>query len=312
MIEVRGLTKYYGPTLAIENLDFEVKKGEILGFLGPNAAGKTTTLRILTGFLPPTRGTAKVAGFDVVEESLQARRQVGYVPERVPLYGDLTPLTYLRFMAKLRGIPKDDREKKVAAAMKTAAIEHVAQTLIGKLSLGYRQRVGLAQALLHEPDVLVLDEPTIGLDPAQIIEMRNLIKNMAGQRTVILSSHILPEVSQTCQRVVIINQGHIVAEDTPDRLTARLHKSSRVLVRLSKAAPEAANRLRALPGVISVTAQNGGQALVVESRPDTDVRPQMARTVVESGADLLELRPVEMTLEEIFLRLTTSEEGITQ
>lgn len=312
MIEVQGLTKYYGPTLAIDDLDFEVKKGEILGFLGPNAAGKTTTLRILTGFLPPTKGTAKVAGFDVVEEPLPARQRTGYVPEHVPLYTDITPLAYLHFMAKVRGMPKADRVEKVAKAMKTAAIEHVADTLIGKLSLGYRQRVGLAQALLHEPEVLVLDEPTIGLDPAQIIEIRNLIKNMAGQRTVILSSHILPEVSQTCQRVVIINQGRIVAEDTPDRLTARLHKSSRVLVRLSKPAPEARERLRALPGVTRVSAQDDARDLVVESAPDRDVRAQVAKTVVESGAGLLELRPVEMTLEEIFLRLTTREEGISQ
>ncbi len=312
MIEVQGLTKYYGPTLAIDDLNFEVRKGEILGFLGPNAAGKTTTLRIITGFLPPTKGTAKVAGFDVLEEPLRARHHTGYVPENVPLYMDITPLAYLHFMAKVRGIAKGERPKKVAQAMKTAAIEHVADTLIGKLSLGYRQRVGLAQALLHEPDVLVLDEPTIGLDPAQIIEIRNLIKNMAGQRTVILSSHILPEVSQTCQRVVIINQGRIVAEDTPDRLTARLHKTSRVLVRLSKPAPETVQRLRALPGVTRVSAQDGGRDLVVESKPEQDVRAQLAHTVVESGVGLLELRPLEMTLEEIFLRLTTREEGVSQ
>ncbi len=312
MIEVHNLTKYYGPTLAIEDLSFEVREGEILGFLGPNAAGKTTTLRILTGFLPPTKGSAKVAGFDVVEEPLQARQHVGYVPEHVPLYPDTTPLAYLHFMAKVRGIPKADRRDKVAQAMKTAAIEHVSRTLIGKLSLGYRQRVGLAQALLHEPDVMVLDEPTIGLDPAQIIEMRNLIKNMAGHRTVILSSHILPEVSQTCQRVVIINQGRIVAEDTPDRLTARLHKSSRVLLRLAKPAPELKDRLRSLQGVTRVSAQNGGEALVIESSPGQDVRALLAKTVVDSGAQLLELRPVEMTLEEIFLRLTTREEGLAQ
>ncbi len=234
MVEVVGLTKFYGEVKALEEVTFDVRRGEILGFLGPNGAGKTTTMRILTGFLSPTSGTAKVAGYDVVENSLEVRRLTGYLPETVPLYNEMRVRDYLGYMARIRGVPRRRIRERVDDVVGRCGLTEVANRLIGHLSKGYRQRVGIAQALVHDPQVLILDEPTIGLDPVQVREVRQLIKSMAGERTIILSTHILPEVSMTCERVLIIHKGRIVAEDTPEGLSRRLQQSERILVRLAR------------------------------------------------------------------------------
>ncbi|MGQ9627536.1 MAG: ABC transporter ATP-binding protein [Anaerolineae bacterium] len=302
MIEVKNLTRYYGDVPAIRDVSFSVQKGEILGFLGPNGAGKTTTMRILTGFLPPSDGTARVAGFDVFEDSLEVRRRVGYMPETVPLYPEMTVRGYLDFMATIR--KAKDRRAQVEKVMEICNIADKAETLIGKLSKGYRQRVGLAQALAHDPEVLILDEPTIGLDPKQIIEVRELIKSLGGERTIILSTHILPEVSQTCGRVLIINDGKIVAEDTPERLTSRLKGAERIHLEVENPSDELPLRLKKVDGVLSVESQGDG-AYEVECALGKDLRPEIARAVIEGGWSLRELRSVTMSLEEVFLKLTT-------
>jgi len=304
MIEVEGLTKRYGSVTAIEGLDFRVERGEIVGFLGPNGAGKTTTMRVLTGYLPPTEGTARVAGYDIFTESLQARRHIGYMPETVPLYPEMTVRGYLHFMAEIRGVR--DRRKAVDEAMALCHVEDRAGDIIGTLSKGYRQRVGLAQALLHQPDVLILDEPTIGLDPRQIIEVRELIRELGQERTVLLSSHILPEVSQVCTRVLIIHKGRIVAEDTPEGLTARLQGAARLMVEVARPSPEVEAALAAVPGVRMVEPTGDGH-YEIASASDADVRAAVAEAVVRGGWGLLELRPVGMSLEEIFLQLTREE-----
>jgi ABC-2 type transport system ATP-binding protein len=237
VIEVQNLTKRYGPFTAVEDVSFKVERGEILGFLGPNGAGKTTTMRILTGYMPATEGKAFVAGFDVFEQPVEAKRRTGYLPETPPLYPDMTVAEYLAFVAKIKGVPSAERKQRTAAVMERTRIADMANRLCVRLSKGYRQRVGLAQALIHNPDVLILDEPTAGLDPKQIIETRQLIKELAGDHTIILSTHILPEVSQTCQRVVIINKGKVVAVDTPDNLTARLRGSETLYIRSTRRAP---------------------------------------------------------------------------
>ena len=302
MIQVEHLTKTYGDLVAIQDVSFQVQRGEVLGFLGPNGAGKTTTMRILTGFLPPTSGRVTVAGFDVFEESLEARRRIGYLPETVPLYPEMTVARYLDFVAALRDVP--NRQDAVEQVMHQVGLIDRADTIIGKLSKGYRQRVGLAQALVHDPEVIILDEPTIGLDPKQIIEVRELIRNLGGDHTVILSTHILPEVSQVCSRVLIINEGQIVAEDTPERLTARLKGGERVFIHLANGTSEAEAVLGAIEGVQEVTRMGDGQ-YEVTCALGQDLRPVLARTLIEHGWDLLELRPVAMSLEEIFLKLTT-------
>ena len=303
MIKVDGLTKTYGPVTAIHDVSFHVDRGEILGFLGPNGAGKTTTMRILTGYMPPTAGTATVAGYDVFAESLEARRHIGYLPETVPLYSEMTVEGFLHFVAGLRGVK--NRYDAVDAAMEAVNIIDRADDRIGKLSKGYRQRVGIAQALVHDPDVLILDEPTIGLDPKQIIEVRELIRNLGGDHTIILSTHILPEVSQVADRVLIINEGRIVAEDTPERLTARLKGGERVYLQVkADGVNKVADALASIPGVLSVEPQSNG-AFEINCALDADPRPDLAKTVVEQGWDLLELRSVGMSLEEIFLKLTT-------
>ena len=305
MIEAQNLTRYYGPTRAVHNLNFHVDKGEIVGFLGPNGAGKTTTMRMLTAFLPPSDGTARVAGFDVFYDSLEVRRRVGYMPETVPLYPEMTVWAYLDYMAALRRLP--DRRQAVDRALEACGIGDRADTPIGKLSKGYRQRVGLAQAILHEPEVLILDEPTIGLDPRQVTEVRALIREIGREHTVILSSHILPEVSQTCGRVLIINKGEIVAEGTPEELTTQLQGAERVLVRIADAGPpEAIEVLKRVDGVIGVEPVDGG-AYQVSCTQGYDRRAELARAVVERGWGLLELRTVGMSLEDIFLQLTTEE-----
>ena len=310
MIEVQHLTKRYGRVTAVEDVSFRVERGEILGFLGPNGAGKTTTMRILTGYMPATEGKAIVAGFDVFDEPIEAKRRTGYLPETPPLYPDMTVAEYLSFVAKIKGVPSAGRADRIRAVMERTRIADMANRQCSKLSKGYRQRVGLAQAIIHNPDVLILDEPTAGLDPKQIIETRQLIKELAGDHTIILSTHILPEVSQTCQRVVIINKGHVVAVDTPDNLTARLRGSETMYVQVDANGADALAALRRVPGVTRVAESDRRGAMVgyeVESQHGQDVRRELARTVVSSGWGLLEMRPMRMSLEEIFLSLTTEE-----
>ncbi len=301
MIRVEGLTKDYGARRAISNLNFEANQGEIVGFLGPNGAGKTTTMRILSGYMPPTEGTATVAGYDVVAESLEVRKRVGYLPETVPLYTDMTAYEYLKFMADLRQIP--DSADRAEEALEMVGLESRAESYISSLSKGMRQRVGLAQALIHHPEVLILDEPTIGLDPGQVVEVRKIIREMGKQRTVLLSTHILSEAQQVCDRVLIINKGTIIAEDTPQNLQARLVGSERASIRVRGDSDGLSKIVHKVNGVESV--QNGGDGSVeFQFAPGQDVRPEVAKAVINAGYDLLELRPVGMSLEEIFLELT--------
>ena len=310
MIEVDNLTKRYGRTTAVDRVSFVVKKGEILGFLGPNGAGKTTTMRILTCYLPPTEGTARVAGHDVYAEPMEVKRRVGYIPETPPLYTDMTVDTFLDFCAKIKGVPSAQRRARVDSAVEKCRIGDVRKTLIGRLSKGYRQRVGLAQAILHDPEVLILDEPTAGLDPKQIIETRDLIRGLGGEHTVILSTHILPEVSMTCGRVVIINKGKVVAEDTPENLTHRLRGAGTLRLEVRGDAAALAEALRTVPGVVAVRAHPpaGPASLIdVEAAAGADVRAELARAAVQKGYDLLSLQQVGISLEEIFLHLTTTE-----
>ncbi len=310
MIEVQHLTKRYGRVTAVDDVSFRVERGEILGFLGPNGAGKTTTMRILTGFMPATEGKAIVAGFDVFEQPIEAKRRTGYLPESPPLYPDMTVLEYLDFVAKIKGVPTGERRQRVLYAMDRTRVADMANRLCSKLSKGYRQRAGLAQALIHNPDVLILDEPTAGLDPKQIIETRQLIKDLAGDHTVILSTHILPEVSQTCQRVVIINKGRVVAIDTPENLESRFRGSETMYVQVDGNGADVGRSLEGLAGVTRVVESDRRDAVVgyeVESERGRDIRRDLARAVVSNGWGLLELRPMRMSLEDIFLSLTTDE-----
>jgi len=310
MIEVEGLTKVYGNTTAIDSLTFTVQQGEVVGFLGPNGAGKTTTMRVLSCYMPPTSGTARVGGYDIRTQALDVRRRIGYLPEHVPLYTDLTVTQYLSFVAEAKGLSRLTRRQRVGEAIERCLLQDARGRIIGKLSKGYRQRVGLAQALLGDPPILILDEPTIGLDPKQIIEIRSLIRDMQGKRTVILSTHILPEVSMVCQRVIIINEGRIVAVDTPETLTPRLQRSTQVLLQIDGPPDQVSVRLREAPGVLQVAMKDGAGALrryLVETDKDRDLRQELARVVCTSGWGLLELRPVDMSLEDIFIRLVTEE-----
>jgi ABC-2 type transport system ATP-binding protein len=310
VIEVQNLTKRYGRVTAVDDISFRVERGEILGFLGPNGAGKTTTMRILTGYMPATQGKAFVAGFDVFDQPIEAKRRTGYLPETPPLYPDMTVHEYLSFVAKIKGVPPAERRQRLQQVMVRTRIDDMANRLTSKLSKGYRQRVGLAQALIHNPDVLILDEPTAGLDPKQIIETRQLIKELAGDHTIVLSTHILPEVSQTCERVVIINKGRVVAVDTPDNLTARLQGSQTMYVQIDANGVDAASALGAVPGVTRVIESDRKAGFVgyeVESERGRDIRRDLARAVVGSNWGLLELRPMRMSLEEIFLSLTTED-----
>ena len=310
MIAVQDLTKTYGPRVAIDHLNFSAQKGEILGFLGPNGAGKTTTMRILTGYMPPTTGVARIAGYHVVDDSLEVRKRVGYLPETVPLYNDMSVLDYLIYMGKLRRVPKvEDRAWEV---LEQVGMEDRADSFIGSLSKGMRQRVGLAQAILHQPEVLILDEPTIGLDPTQVVEVRSLIQEIGKEHTVLLSTHILAEAQQLCDRVLIINQGRIIAEDTPENLQLRLQGGTRILVTVQGAPQESLlTRLRALEGVQAVTASPDGQVEIV-AEENREVRPQIARAVLESGHNLLEMRRAAMSLEEIFLELIREEDAAAE
>ena len=310
MIKVEGVTKRYGPFTAVRNISFEVERGEIVGFLGPNGAGKTTTMRILTGFLPPTEGTAIVAGYDVIEEPIEVKRRIGYLPENPPVYPEMDVEGYLTFVARLKGIPSAEIPARIDAVLERVSIGHVREKLIGKLSKGYRQRVGLAQALIHSPDVLILDEPTVGLDPKQIIEVRELIRSLAGEHTIILSTHILSEVASTCNRIIIINEGRIEASDTPENLRSRLQGAESTQVEVEGPAVEVEARLAATPGVARVsraTDSNGFPVFTVDSEPGARVRSALARAVVEAGWGLHGLRAVGMSLEDVFLKITTEE-----
>ena len=310
MIEVQHLTKRYGRVTAVDDVSFRVERGEILGFLGPNGAGKTTTMRILTGYMPASEGRATVAGYDVFAQPVEAKRRTGYLPETPPLYPDMTVREYLDFVARIKDVPPGERRTRVETVMKRTHVDDMATRHCGKLSKGYRQRVGLAQALIHNPDVLILDEPTAGLDPKQIIETRGLIRGLAGDHTIVLSTHILPEVAQTCQRVVIINKGRVVAVDTPDNLTARLRGAETLYVQVDTKGPHVLAALQKVPGVARVApadqrADSG--AYEVESERDRDIRRDLAREIVTRGWGLLELRPMRMSLEEVFLQVTTEE-----
>ncbi len=310
MIEVQNLTKRYGRFTAVDGVSFRVEKGEILGFLGPNGAGKTTTMRILTGYMPATEGKAAIAGFDVFDQPLEAKSRTGYLPETPPLYPEMTVREYLLFVARIKGVAAKAVRAQVDTAMEKTRVADVANRHCGKLSKGYKQRVGLAQAILHNPEVLILDEPTAGLDPKQIMETRDLIKGLAGSHTIILSTHILPEVSQTCQRVVIINKGKVVAIDTPDNLTDRLQGAATLYLQVDAAGADVGAALAKIPGVLTVTpADTTGPitSFEIECQRGQDRRREVASLIVTSGWGLLELRPTRLSLEEIFLQLTTED-----
>jgi ABC-2 type transport system ATP-binding protein len=316
MIKVEGLTKRYARNIAVNNISFEVGQGEIVGFLGKNGAGKTTTMRVLTCFLPPTAGKASVAGFDVLEQSLEVRKRIGYLPETPPVYPEMEIATYLTFVARLKGIPAGDIAKRVDEVCERTAIADHKHTIIGKLSKGYRQRVGLAQAIIHNPPVLILDEPTSGLDPEQQREARQLIASLSGDHTIILSTHILSEVEQSCSKVIIINNGEIVASDTVANLHNRQRATESVRIEVSGApAGQIKQRLEQVAGVASVESRDtreGLEAFEVHSLENHSVRPELARAIVQAGWNLNELRPVGESLEEIFLELTKSETSTTK
>ena len=311
MIEVQDLTKTFGDRTAVDHISFTVNKGEILGFLGPNGAGKTTTMRVLTGFLPATSGTAKIGGFDVFDDSIEVRRRIGYLPENPPLYTDMSVGDYLDFVTRIKNVPAEKRASRIDDALAKTNITDKRDELIKRLSRGYKQRVGIAQALVHDPDVIILDEPTVGLDPKQIIEVRHLIKGLAGNHTIILSTHILPEVSMTCDRVVIINRGKIAAVDTPANLTTQLKGAQHVRIEAQADEKSMRELLQGITGVGSVNveslAKSGVVAATIESLPGHDVRSEIAAKIVGKGWLLYELRGVSLSLEEIFLQLTTDD-----
>jgi len=316
LIEVQDVTKSYGTTMAVDHVSFTVNKGEILGFLGPNGAGKTTTMRILTGYMPATSGTARVSGFDVFKDSMQVRRHIGYLPEAPPVYPDMSVESYLEFVLRIKNVPSEKHAALVDDALAKTNLGDRRHELIKRLSRGYKQRVGLAQALVHDPDVIILDEPTVGLDPKQIIEVRNLIKALAGSHTIILSTHILPEVSMTCDRVVIINKGKIAAVDTPQNLTSQLRGGQRIRVEVQAPEKQLQELLSQIPGAARVqVAAAGSDGLVsatVESAQGQDVRSEIAAKIVQKGWPLYELRGLSLSLEDIFLQLTTDDAAHAQ
>jgi ABC-2 type transport system ATP-binding protein len=309
VIEVRELSKQYGDVTAVDCVSFKAESGQITGFLGPNGAGKTTTMRMLTCFLPPSSGTAIVDGFDIAEASLEVRRRIGYLPELPPVYLDMTVKFYLTFVAKIKGVPTPQLRSRLDDTMERMGVTDVAGTVIGHLSKGYKQRVGLAQALVHNPPVLILDEPTVGLDPKQIIEIRETIKSLRGDHTIILSTHILPEVSMTCDKVVIISNGRIVGEGSPESLTAQLREGEVLRAQVVGAKDVVEALLTAIPGVVDVQYEDSGagDAYLVTSAPGQDVRDPLAKAVVDGGFGLRELRTMDMTLEDVFLRLTNED-----
>ncbi len=311
MIEVRGLTKSYGPHKAVDHISFSVRKGEVVGFLGPNGAGKTTTMRIITGFMPPTSGTASVAGFDVFENPLEVKRRIGYLPETPPLYGEMTVEDYLRFVARLKKVERSRIASLVERAIEKTQLGEVRKRLIQNLSKGYRQRVGISQALVSDPEVLILDEPTVGLDPRQVAEVRTLIAELKGHHTIILSTHILPEVQATCERIIIINRGKIVAEDSLESLGRRVSQSqaaSRVFVRVGRASDDLKAQLQKIGGVRAVQLKDADR-YEIDTDGSKEVAQAVAGVVVTSGVGLLELREEAFNLEDVFLKLTTSEES---
>ena len=314
MISVENLTKRYATKTAIEGMSFQVEKGEILGFLGPNGAGKTTTMRIITGYMPGTDGTVKIDGYDVADQPLEVRKRIGYLPENPPLYPEMTVVGYLRFVAKLKGVAGANLQSEVERVMSKVNITDVQNRIIAKLSKGYKQRVGIAQALLNAPPVLILDEPTIGLDPKQIHEVRELVKSLAGNHTVVLSTHILPEVEQTCHRVIIIDRGKIVAVDSPQNLRAQIQGAARVIAEVEGPAGEVAAAVKGVAGVMDVRVANENGArtrFYIDGETGRDVRSEIARTIVNKGWGLLELQSESMSLEDIFIKLTTAEEAST-
>ena len=313
MITVENLTKRYATKTAIEGMSFQVEKGEILGFLGPNGAGKTTTMRIITGYMPATDGTVRVDGFDVFDKPIEVRRRIGYLPENPPLYLEMTVAGYLRFVSKIKGVPGNRIADEVKRAMERVNITDVKDRIISKLSKGYKQRVGIAQALLNDPPVLILDERTIGLDPKQIHEVRELIKELAGKHTVLLSTHILPEVEQTCNRVIIIDKGRIVAVGTPETLRLQLQGAELVTIEVQGPVGEILSKIKAMPGVVEArkVAETGGRhRLEVEGKLRKEIRSDLARTIVQNGWGLFELQSSVMSLEDIFLKLTTSDTAV--
>jgi len=316
LIEVRNLTKHYGQHVAVEDVTFAAERGEILGFLGPNGAGKTTTMRILTCYLPPTAGEAHVAGYSVLDEPMEVRRRIGYLPENVPLYTDMSVTAYLEFVARLKGMARARQRERIDEVMEECGIEQVRERTIGKLSKGYRQRVGLAQALVNDPEVLILDEPTVGLDPQQIIEIRELIRSLAGRRTIILSTHILPEVSLLCQRILVINRGRLITADTPENLKSRLRRSMSIEVSVRGDLAAITATLRALPDVVRVerVTMPGSEGpsthtFRIEAAGDADIRERVARAIVDGGYGLLRLSATDLSLEDVFVHLVTREDA---
>ena len=319
MIKIEHMSKNYGPYPAVIDVSFEVLKGEIVGFLGPNGAGKTTTMRVVTGFTPPTEGEVTVGGYDVVKHSLDVRRHIGYLPETVPLYLDMTVIDYLTYMGEIRGMNKSWVKDRLPKVIDMVKLGEYRNTLVGRLSKGFRQRVGISQAILHEPDVLVMDEPTIGIDPIQVVETRELISNLGEEHTMLLSSHILPEVSAICKRVLVINDGRIVADDKPDALSEKLQHAERIEVSVQSAdGPAFINAMRDLPAVIDARSDQRATIVqraeredftpyIVDAKPNAQAPALIAKTVVENGWGLTNLTPLPMTLEEIFLELTTEE-----
>ncbi len=305
MIEVQELTKRYGDFEAIRDVSFSIGKGEIVGFLGPNGAGKTTTMRILSCFMPPTSGSGNIAGYDLFKDSLEVRKRIGYLPEHPPLYPEMTVRAYLLFVATIKGVVARDRKAKLAKVIEQCSLIEVQHRLIGHLSKGYRQRVGIAQALIHDPEVVILDEPTIGLDPAQIIDIRHLIRGLAGERTIILSTHILPEVSMLCSRVIIIHRGRVLASDAYEKLTSERVQGQRLHL---KARGLDVERLRSLPGVVSVQSQDV-ESCLIEAEPEKEMREAVSRYVISQGWGLLELTSQSLSLEEVYLKLISESEG---
>ena len=317
MIELDSVSKYFGSFPAITDISFRVEPGEVLGFLGPNGAGKTTTMKIITGFIPPTSGSATVAGFDIIRQSVEARRRIGYMPETVPLYTEMTVTEYLRFMGRIRGMNRAYINRRIDEVVGICRLEDYSSTHISKLSKGFRQRVGIAQAILHEPEILILDEPTIGIDPIQVVETRQLIRDLGGEHTLIVSTHILPEVSMICERVIIIHEGQIVAIDKPDNLATRLRGVERIILDAQGPSREIVKALEGVDGVLEVEREpavdgTSYRTYSVEATHGSDVRANLAAAVVVGGWELLRLESVGMTLEEIFLRLTTTEELATE
>ncbi|MBT3514233.1 MAG: ATP-binding cassette domain-containing protein [Nitrospina sp.] len=306
MIEVEHLSKSYGPREAVKELSFQIEKGEVVGFLGPNGAGKSTTMNILSCIMPASSGTAKICGFDIFEQAIEIRKLIGYLPETPPLYPDMVVYDFLAFAARLRNVPSKKTQSAVEQVIERCSLKEVSGRIIGRLSKGYQQRVGIAQALVHNPDILILDEPTIGLDPIQIIEIRKLIQELASSHTIILSSHILPEITQICKRVIIISDGQIAAVDSLDALTTRLRKGERLLLNVRRNDSAILEKISALEKVNSVTEHQSGH-FTIDCEPNAGMQDDIAQLCLNNKWGIVELKPVSMTLEDIFLKLTLEE-----